>query len=479
MLLQPAIYKRPDQTAGYDILLPCTDDACGPWLKLNLTQPYYDNGTVASSSSYGALAIGAISCGYSHPGKISTLLNGGLSKTSGSWGAITNNLGYFSGHYTEYTVSTGGQVSCSIPAAHTKVAVTLGVPVTVKPSIVVAVDGVTLETLAYGVPAVYKMDTRFYTLAPSASDRTLTVTCGATSGSQNLFTPIAVRSWNPNVLADPREASGGLHVGNSMIEYVANSSAGYQSTSMIHAPNVQASDCWRVVKPNTYEPIILCDPAGGTTYKWTALGHPHYSASDLKYVPATQPVLYVDGASIGNMIDATISVGKLYQADRIVIIQSGTTAGNVLKLYYTHSITKDGISTTASFAFQSGATVSTVYGTSLSGTLDAAAGLAEIVHTAEVPGVPTQYPTKVATSIRSGVVDVGVPGCPVLLRVTNVGPGAFTQFFSTVAKVYSSYDLIGIAPAAGVPWSFSSHVVPHLREPANGRVSGVGIKGSA
>ena len=475
--LQPAIYRRPDQLYGYDILFPVTEDPLGPWLKMNLAQPWYDNGTVASCRSYGALAVGPISAGYAHPGKVNTLLNGGLSKSSGSWSALTTNLGRFTGHYTEYTTSTGGQVSCLIPAGHDKIAVTLGVPTTVKPSIVVALAGATLETLAYGVPSTWAIDTRLYTVTPSATDRTLTVTCGATEGSQNLFTPIAVRSWQSTALADPRTASSGLHAGNGFIEYIVNGKAGYQQGSVIHAPNTQASDVWRLCKPNTWEPIIKCDADGGTSYKWTALGSPHYTNDDLYYIPIGEPKLTVDGVVIGNMLDGTIAAGKLYQADSIVISQRGTTTSDVLKVSYQHSITLDGIHTLMTVVFQDNASVAYVYGTSVSGVADAAGGLAEIVHTVEVPGIPTQYPTKVTTQVMNGVIDMNTPGCPVQLRITNIGPGAFTESFVDVAKVYSSYEwAANLTPAAGVPWMFASHVKPHLRETPGGAYTGVGIK---
>lgn len=464
MPLQPAIYRREDQTAGYDILFPATEDPLGPWLKLNLAQPYFDNGTLASCKSYGALAVGQIMAGYAHPGKIGTLKNGLLAKTSGTWAAYTTNLGRASGHYTEYTVSTGGQVSYVLPAGHNLIAVTLYVATNVKQKIDVALAGSTLEVISYGTVSQERIDTKTYTVAASAADRTLTITAGG--DVSKTLTPIAVRSWKTSELADPRAGAGGTRVGNSSIEYTVWSRAAVSTGKMIHAANTFAADNWRIVKPSTFEPIIRCDPdGGGAPAKWTALGHPHYSASDLAYVAVGTPALYIDGALVtADMLGTDIPFGQMYQADSIVVVQQGTTAGDVLKLFYVHSITRDGISTIATFVFQAGALVQAVYGTSLSGTYDEDGGLAEIVHAVEIPGDPTQYASNVAAKIRNGIVDVVTPGCPVLLQVTNVGPAAYTQIFAGITKVYSNFSLIGTTPAAGVPWSFASHVKPHLRK---------------
>lgn len=462
MALKPAIYKRADQVYGYNVILPASDDPCGPHLQLNLTQPFYDNAVQSSCKSYGALAIGPVVAGHAYAGKIGTLLNGGLTKTSGVFAA--NNHGQYSGHYSEYTVYTNGQVTYVVPAGHDTIAVTMAVPTNVKASIVVALDGVTLENIAYGTPAYLKLDTKAYHVVASDVDRDLTITCGA--GGSNTFSPIAVRSWDSQTLADPRDADAfAVHRGASVIEYVVNSRAAVSSGNGIHAPNTFEGGAVRMCGPNVWEPIISCDPAGGTAYKWTALGYPHYAAADSPYLVVDQPQLYVDGSLVGNMVDSTIPYGQCYTGDNIIIVQSGTNTGAAINIQYVYSISPQGLTIIATWGFTGAATIQTVYGWMISGAADALAGLAQIRHYVRALGETIRYPTATTHNVLASVIDVEVDGAPLILRVTNHGPGSLVRLFNNFNKVYTGFQQAAFrTPADRTMISVSASVRPMTRE---------------
>jgi hypothetical protein len=349
-----------------------------------------------------------------------------------------------------------------VPAGHDVVHVTLLVPTNVKPSVVIALDGAPLETLAYA-PVVSKIDSRSYDVGVSASARELTIT--GTGNGGKVLAVLAVRSWASGTLADPRSATGGLVDGCTLMERVSDSQAAVANQYSLHVPNAQRSgQAWRMAIGNTWEPIIQTDHGAGA--KWSSLGWPHYGGGDsTPYALVSNPLLYVDGVLIGDMTVAGLLRGTVWQGDEIVVVQDGTITGTATTMQYVHSITAYGIESSLVVVFGAGVVgASTLYGGMIAGTANVAQGLSLIRHYVREPGSETRYPTDAAATVKSPVVDVEVDGAPLVLRFESHGCSPRARTFVGFDKVYVENLLHQKTPAAGVAWCASTRVRPMVRD---------------
>lgn len=476
-MLKPCIYRRFDNRFGYYILIPCSDNPKGMWCRLGFGQPHWNNADPAACGSAGLMAINDISFGYAHPGTITTWLTPTPFTTSGSFASVATMatlLGNASGHNCRYTTATGGYVEAVLPAGHNRFAFCHYVATNVTSTVRVALDGVVLENKQYGTVTYPTIDTLVYDVEPSASARTIRVTCVA--GNTMTLYPISVRSWDTTTRADPRTASSGLHAGNDFMAYISQMRAAVSNGNLVHFPQISGGDWWRFNKPNTFEPILKHNGKGSQA--WSALGNPHYTTSDDPLVAVVSPVLAVDSISIGNMCTMPdgggIAAGKLYEADRIVITQSAQTTSGAANFYYTHCITADGISTQLTVEWiDSLTTIDTVYGTCISGAAGSATGSTgwpEIIHEFTVPNNNTRFRTNVGIQhVHALHGRLIIPDCPGDLEIASIGPGSYLMTTENlgvpIRKVYAEYDKEMLpAAASGALWNLGSFVRPLLKE---------------
>lgn len=474
-MLQPAIRRRLDHLAAYDVMVPITQVATGPWLMMLMVQPYWNNATPSSCASYRALAARDLRVGYPRAMRWGTLYSG-LTETAGVWNAITT-YGNMSGRYSKYTASTGGQVTYAKPAGHDRVALCHYVVTGANcPTVRMKIGGVLLGDTAYGSPTYPKVDTVEWTVPAAAAN----FTAELVSGGSRTFYPISVTSWKSDELADPRAATAGVHDGNFLVEKVVDSRAAVSTGNMFHSFS-QGTDWWRLWKPNTLEPILQHNPGAGLG--GTGLGF-HYVAPDYPFTVAAgagEPTLWVDGVLIGNMNDATIARGALYQGDAITIRQYGTAGAGTAVFHYEHCITGDGISMQLAVVWGGAETLGWVYGPCLSGAADAWMPFAAITHRCRVPNTDAVYSTGGgAVDVGGSTIDVDIDGCPFTTRITSLGADAHLHFDAGTYKVYSKHDAANFpTPAAGVVLKLAGHLSARPKDSHVILPAGVGVRGVA
>jgi hypothetical protein len=216
-------------------------------------------------------------------------------------------------------------------------------------------------------------------------------------------------------------------------------------------------DGWRLCDPNTPEPIIQHEPAGGGGQKWTCLSGPHYNAagSDLPLSITEVPKLYVDDVLIGDMTDSAapmpMDYGEVQVGDRITVIQAGTAGAETLR--YVTSFGMDGMSSLMSVIWGGAGTMGTVYGPSPSNKWSG-----RIMYM-RVPNDLTAYANNAAYTLYSSRSQNFISGYPYALELEMVGPGATTFSLANVYKTYTVYDLTGLpSPGANVVWAFGGRV---------------------
>ncbi len=476
------VTRDSSQTWQFPVWIPCSADNYGYWIRTEIGIPLIDNANMASLTSPNVRALRQIVIGRVHKGLFHSWNNGRITSEAGTvWSALTADAsrGTYAGAYAKSTTSTSKNVFIGkLPAGCDVIILRIGGTTTGWTALEVYGDTTLLTTVDVHGTATAKVLSKYLTVTPSASDRTLYLKTPASAGNLVLY---SVHCFSSTELAMPGEVdtayfADGKWQGNDVIGYIATEYLfGSGGGKKPHCCDTWV-DGGILASPNTLEPNVNFKPdIDGGAAGWCTLGYHNASSDPNRFVPdaAYLPTLWVDGVATYDLTvvsggGGTLDWDVVVEADKLMMWTAGTNASATGNWFaFKDELDHSGITTQMDVRWGSEHSFpnanARLYGMCLS--CSAPGGGSAVVQRIRQFGDTSEYLNTGTTLVEGSEWFIYVDGTPGYARVVTQGPNAAlrtagnNKFYSDLD--FTLYPTIALATASTLTWSVASHLSVH------------------